>query len=63
MAKKCCICKTTLEGFGNNPAGAVWKDDNGNLVFPEFDEKDRCCDLCDQVYVIPGRIYRLKHNK
>ena len=61
--KICCICGNIINGYGNNPDGAVWKDTNGNLVFPEFDVEDRCCDECDGCFVIPGRIYRLYNNK
>lgn len=59
---KCCICGCNLEGYGNNPDGACWKDEEGNIVEAEFSADDRCCDLCDQMYVIPGRIYRLQHR-
>ena len=55
---RCCICGCQLEGYGNNPDGAVWKDEQGNIVEATFNPDDRCCDLCDSVYVIPGRIYR-----
>ena len=57
---KCCICGCEIEGYGNNPDGAVWKDKHGNIVEAEFDAECRCCDLCDSMYVIPGRIYRLQ---
>lgn len=70
MEKKliCCICGKPIvkEGcpdyFGNNPFGAMWKDESGNIVDPEFKDADRCCDDCDQRFVIPGRIYKL-YNK
>lgn len=54
----CCICGNIYRHFGNNPEGAVWKDEDGNIVFGEFESEDRCCDVCDSRYVIPGRIYR-----
>lgn len=57
--KYCCICGKPLEGFGNNPDGAVWKTPDGEIQFPEFEANDRCCDVCDGKYVIPGRLYRL----
>ena len=57
--KYCCICGKPLEGFGNNPDGAVWKTPDGETQFPEFEANDRCCDICDSRYVIPGRLYRL----
>lgn len=40
----CCICGAKLKGWGNNP----WPIKNG--------ENDRCCDECNQKYVIPERI-------
>ena len=60
---RCCICGCNLEGHGNNPDGAVWKTPDGEIVEAEFDADDRCCDMCDQMYVIPGRIYRLQKNR
>lgn len=61
----CCICGKPIEKegcpdyFGNNPAGAMWKDESGNIVEPEFKDSDRCCDDCDEKFVIPGRLYKL----
>ena len=60
---KCCICGVEINGYGNNPDGAAWKDEEGNLVFPEFDVDCRCCDDCNTRYVIPGRIYRMTHKE
>ena len=60
---KCCICGCEIENYGNNPDGAVWKNEQGEIIEPEFGVNDRCCDLCDQMYVIPGRIYKLYKNK
>ena len=59
---RCCICGCNLEGYGNNPQGACWKDQEGNIVEPEFDADDRCCDMCNTMYVIPGRLYRMRKN-
>lgn len=59
----CCICGRLFNDYGNNPDGAMWKDEDGNIVDPEFNEDDRCCDDCNSRYVIPGRMYRLYHNK
>ena len=56
---KCCLCGNLFEGYGNNPQGAAYKDENGKIVFPEFKDNDRCCDMCDSIYVISGRLYRL----
>lgn len=61
--KECCICGKPLEGYGNNPDGAVWKEPTGELVMGEFDPEDRCCDECNNKYVIPGRIYRLDQKR
>lgn len=60
---KCCICGCEFSGYGNNPDGAVWKDKNGKIIFPTFKESDRCCNECDNTFVIPGRIYRLQQSK
>lgn len=56
---KCCICgkQITMEE-SNNPEGAAWKDKNGNIRFMEFDLTDRCCNNCNEIFVIPGRVYR-----
>ena len=50
---KCCICGKEIKGYGNNPWGALNKNDE--LI--AFDEDDRCCDECNEQYVIPGRLY------
>lgn len=67
MSKKnsfvCCICGTKCYGFGNNPNGAVWKDDKGNLAFPTFEESERCCDLCNDMFVVPGRMYKIMKER
>ncbi len=60
---KCCICGIEISGYGNNPDGAVWKDADGNIVEAEFGPDSRCCDDCDHMYVIPGRIYRLAKKR
>lgn len=60
---KCCICGAEMNGCGNNPNGAAWRGSDGNIVEAEFDHESRCCDYCDQRYVIPGRIYRLYKNR
>lgn len=59
---KCCICKNEINGYGNNPDGAVWKTPTGEIEQPTFRATDRCCDECNSRYVIPGRIYRLNHR-
>lgn len=65
----CCICGRKIERagvpdyFGNNPDGAAWKTPDGKIEFPEFQEDDRCCDECDNRYVIPGRIYKLQLSR
>jgi len=56
---KCCICGCEVEGFGNNPNGACWLNERGDVVEAEFDADCRCCDECNTRYVIPGRIYKL----
>ena len=60
---KCCICGCEFKGYGNNPDGAVWQKPDGAIHLAEFKENERCCDVCNQMYVIPGRIYRLRKGK
>lgn len=61
---RCCICGKQLPNFmcTNNPAGAAWKKD-GKVELLEFGPEDRCCDGCNQKFVIPGRIHRMKLSK
>ena len=59
---KCCICNQEIDGYGNNPNGAVWRD-GSKIVEPQFNENERCCDACDQLFVTPGRLYRLMKMK
>ncbi len=54
----CCICGKEIDGWGNDPWGAL--DEKGNQV--QFKEDDVCCDECNLQYVIPGRYYTLKKN-
>ena len=46
MSHICIFCKTLKEGHGNNP-------------FP-IRENGKCCDECNQKYVIPERIKLMK---
>lgn len=48
--KICCICGKKFEGWGNNPDPVT--DENGNL----FPVDARCCDECNDEYVIPARL-------
>lgn len=59
MKYKCCICKSTFEGYGNNPQGALDK----NYKQKKFKPEDRCCDECNNKFVIPGRIYLMFGRK
>lgn len=63
--KRCCICGCLINNsYGeNNPDGAVWKDEQGNIIEPEFEAEDVCCNDCNSRYVIPGRLYRLNKNR
>ena len=65
MEKKgiCCICGNMYDNYGNNPEGAAWKTISGEIEFPEFDVEDRCCNDCNERFVIPGRIYSVYANK
>lgn len=47
---KCNLCGKEIKGFGNNPDPLIENDD------------DRCCDECNDKYVIPMRIYMLEHK-
>ena len=49
--KKCCICGKVYVGWGNNPSPI---DD---------EEEHRCCDACNNRYVIPARILELYGRK
>lgn len=60
---KCCICGKEIIGYGNNPWGAMWKTENGNIVEPVYNIDARCCDDCDRRYVIPGRMYKYTQEK
>lgn len=60
---RCCICGVEINGYGNNPEGAVWKGRRGEIIEAEFDKECRCCDECNTQYVIPGRLYRISKNK
>lgn len=61
---KCCICKKEFHGFMNNPWGAAWKTDKGEVeLLEDFKPGDVCCDECNRSYVIPGRLYRMKLNE
>jgi len=57
---KCCICGKEFTGYGNNPDGAIWRTEEGDLESKDFGPEDRCCDDCNSRYVIPGRIYKLR---
>lgn len=43
----CCICGMPIEGWGNNPDPVV------------REPRARCCDECNQRYVLPARIVEL----
>lgn len=60
MKKFCCICGQEIdEEHSNNPEGALGP--KNELI--KWDEDEACCDSCNLMYVIPGRLYVLKHNK
>lgn len=61
--KICCICGRKIEGYGNNPDGAMWKDENGNIIEYEYKDGDVCCDICNSKYVIVGRLIQLYRGK
>ena len=43
---RCCLCGCEFDGFGNNP----WP------LISRTDYDSRCCNTCDEAYVIPARI-------
>lgn len=45
----CCLCGCELEGYGNNP-------------YP-VSKEGRCCDVCNDIVVIPARIGALSEEK
>ena len=42
MEKKCCICGSIFEGYGNNPLPI---------------KSGVCCDKCNETFVFPARLY------
>lgn len=50
---KCCICGKTIRGFGNNPDPI--KNASGEL----FNENARCCNDCNDKYVVPYRLAQI----
>lgn len=40
--KKCVLCNQSFEGYGNNPE--------------PLSDKGRCCDICNDIKVIPARL-------
>ena len=46
VSMKCCLCGCEFDGFGNNP----WP------LVDRTDYDSRCCNTCDEAYVIPARI-------
>ena len=64
--RTCCICGAFIGGYGNNPEGAICKNMLGEIIELTFKENDRCCDDCNDKFVIPGRLYhylKQKENK
>ena len=51
----CCICGKDMEGYANNPQGALNKDAQEII----WNENDRCCNKCNTKFVIPGRIAKI----
>lgn len=56
---RCCLCKKVFEDYGNNPQGAL--DKNYKMI--KFKSNDRCCNECNEKFVIPGRIYLMMNRK
>ena len=56
MKKKklhCCICGKEIEGYGNTPDGAIV---GTTLKRAQWEQDQRCCNECNEKYVVPGRI-------
>lgn len=53
MKKICCICNKEFEGFGNNPYPLCVPN-----TLKDASEQ-RCCDLCNENYVISARILQM----
>ena len=56
----CCICGDIFNGYGNNPWGAIQPEPNGVIKELEFNDNDRCCDECNNQFVIPGRLWHMR---
>lgn len=48
MKRTCCICGKEFYGYGNNPEPVK--------------SEGRCCDDCNETYVIPARIHLIYNN-
>ena len=48
MTQTCVLCRESFIGYGNNP---------------EPLSEGRCCNHCDEAYVIPARIHLATGNK
>lgn len=55
---RCCICGKEIEGYGNNPYGAL--DEYGKVI--EWKSEDECCNDCN-LKVVFGRFILLQNNK
>ena len=49
--KICCLCGKPFKGWGNNPDPLAFKED------------ERCCDFCNDKFVIPARIIQNRENR
>jgi len=48
----CCICDKTVQGYGNNPEPINHSNHLNN-------DDARCCDDCNNMYVVPARMLQL----
>ena len=60
---KCCICGKSFDYFGNNPDGAKWLDEKGNVINGWFKPEDVCCNECNNRYVIMGRMHTIYNGR
>lgn len=56
---RCCLCHKEINGYGNNPWGAL----NIDLSVIKWKKNARCCDECNREIVIPGRILKYVNNR
>ena len=54
----CYYCEEKFIGYGNNPDRTIKA-----LMDPNFNGSQKCCDVCDDVHVIPSRMALMFRSK